>query len=220
MPSLTLVIGNKTYSSWSLRPWFLLKHLGLAFEEIVIPLYEGGTPDAIRRYSAAGKVPVLIDGSTTVWESLAICEYLAERRPDAWPRDAHARAIARSVASEMHAGFASLRAELPMNVRERRSGVEPSSAARADIARVIEIWGTCRQAASGSGPWLFGDFSVADAMYAPVATRFHTYGVALPEHAARYVTTVLTDPAMEEWVAAARKESQRIPGAERGEPVS
>jgi glutathione S-transferase len=219
MPSLTLVIGNKTYSSWSFRPWLLLKHLALPFEEIVVPLYEAGTPDAIRRYSAAGKVPVLIDGATTVWESLAICEYLAERRPDAWPRDAKVRAIARSAAMEMHAGFASLRAELPMNVRERRTGVEPSAAARADIARVLEVWRTCRQAAANGEPWLFGEFSIADAMYAPVATRFDTYGVELPDYAQRYVATVMTDPAVLEWVAAACKETARIPGAERGEPA-
>jgi glutathione S-transferase len=218
MSALTLVIGSKAYSSWSLRPWLLLKHVALPFEEIVIPLYLETTRETLLRYSPSGKVPALVDGATTVWESLAICEYVAERCPDAWPRDAGARALARSVASEMHAGFVALRTELPMNVRERRSGVEPSAAARTDIARVLAVWQTCRQSA-GRGPWLFGEFTIADAMYAPVATRFDTYGVELPDHAARYVETVMNDAAMREWIAAARKDPHRLPERERGERV-
>jgi glutathione S-transferase len=218
--SLTLVIGNKTYSSWSLRPWLLLRHLGVAFDEAVIPLYSPATRKQIGRYSPSGKVPVLIDGTTKVWESLAICEYLGDRHPHVWPRDARARAIARSAAAEMHAGFVALRTELPMNCRERRSGVEPAAAARADIERIVALWAECRAAADAEGPWLFGSFTAADAMYAPVATRFDTYGVALASGAQAYVTTVLQDGAMQEWIAAAQRETQRNTEMERGRPVA
>jgi glutathione S-transferase len=147
MASLTLVIGNKNYSSWSLRPWLSLKHAGIPFAEIRIPLHTRETRERISQCSPSGRIPVLLDGAVRVWESLAICEYIAERFPEArgWPADPHARAIARSVATEMRAGFAALRAELPMNCRAMRSGVVPSSPARADIERVIAIWHTCRE---------------------------------------------------------------------------
>src|SRR5262245_30589737 len=183
MSALTLVIGNKNYSSWSLRPWLLLKHAGVPFAEVRIPLHTRETHERIAHYSPSGRVPVLLDGTVRVWESLAICEYIAERFPEArgWPTDQHARAIARSVAAEMHAGFSALRAELPMNCRAKRAGVVPASAAQADIERVISIWHTCRETFGQDGPWLFGTFTVADAMFVPVALRFETYGVGLSD---------------------------------------
>ena len=157
MSDLTLVIGNKAYSSWSLRPWLLLKHLGVAFQEITVPLHAPDAATQIARYSPSGRVPVLLDGDHVIWESLAIAEFLAERYPEVWPTEAHRRALARSAASEMHAGFTALREELPFNCRARRSGVIPSPAAQADIERVATLWRTCRLTVSDDeGPWLFG----------------------------------------------------------------
>ena len=220
MSALTLVIGNKTYSSWSLRPWLLLKHLGVAFREIAVPLHAPDAAAQIARYSPSGRVPVLLDGDQVIWESLAIGEYLAERYPGVWPADPLRRALARSIASEMHAGFAALREELPFNCRARRSGVLPSPAAQADIARVATLWTTCRSRVSrAEGPWLFGDFSLTDAMFAPVALRFYTYGVMLPEAAQDYVETVRQDPPVQDWILAARAENAVIPHEERGEPL-
>lgn len=221
MASLMLVIGNKNYSSWSLRPWLFLKHAGIPFAEIRIPLNTGETRERIAQYSPSGRVPVLLDGAVRVWESLAICEYIAERFPEArgWPADQHARALARSIAAEMHAGFSALRAELPMNCRAKRSGVVPSSAARADIERGIAIWHMCRETFGQGGPWLFGAFTIADAMFAPVALRFHTYGVELPDMAREYVSTVNEHSAIREWKQAARNETEIIKEEERGNPV-
>ena len=218
--ALTLVIGNKAYSSWSLRPWLLLRRAGVAFEEVRVPLYRDDSPAALRRWSPAGKVPVLIDGDLTIWESLAIVEYLAERFPDAcgWPRDAAARAVARAASSEMHAGFAALRAEMPFNCRQRRR-VTASAAAVADIARVQALWGECRARFGGGGPWLFGAFGPADAMFAPVALRFLTYGVALDATARAYVETVAADAAVQAWIAAGRLEREVIAGSEVGVEV-
>jgi glutathione S-transferase len=223
MADITLVIGNKVYSSWSLRPWLLLKHIGARFSEVKIDLYTGNYRDRILRYSPAGRVPVLIDGSTTVWESLAICEYAAEKWPSAraWPADPAARAHARSIAAEMHAGFTALRAELPMNCRGRRSGVTPSAQAQADIDRIIQIWQTCFRSYRAAGrPWLFGEFTIADAMYAPVALRFYTYAITLPDDAAAYVTTIVEHPAIKSWIQDARQETEVIAQAERGTPIS
>lgn len=220
MSNLILVIGNKNYSSWSLRPWLLMRHLGVEFEEIKVKLYTGNYREEILRYSPAGRVPVLIDGPIRVWESLAICEYAAGKWPQAWPADAAARAHARSIAAEMHAGFSALRSEMPMNCRARRAGVAPSAAAQADIARVIEIWQTCFGAHRAGGNWLFGGFTIADAMFAPVALRFFTYGVALPRDAAAYVNTVVEDPAIKAWIADARQEPEVIAEAERGTPIA
>lgn len=219
MSGLTLVIGNKNYSSWSLRPWILLRQLGVQFSEIKITLYSGNYREQILRYSPAGRVPILIDGPITVWESLAICEYVAEKWPHAWPADTAVRAHARSIASEMHAGFSALRSEFPMNCHARRAGVAPSAAAQADIARVIQIWQTCFASYRSGGRWLFGDFTIPDAMFAPVALRFFTYGVALPQDAAAYVNTVVEDPAIQSWIADARGETEVIADAERGTPI-
>lgn len=220
MSDRTLVIGNKNYSSWSLRPWLLLKHLAVEFQEITVPLHAPDAAAHIARYSPSGRVPVLVDREQVIWESLAIGETLAERYPNVWPADAARRALARAAASEMHAGFAALREELPFNCRARRSGVFPSAAAQADIARIVALWATCRQTVqAGEGAWLFGPFTLADAMFAPVALRFHTYGIALPEAAQAYVETVRQDRFIEAWIQAACQETAVIPGEERGEPV-
>jgi glutathione S-transferase len=220
MSDLTLVIGNKNYSSWSLRPWLLLRQAGIPFTEIRIPLYTPQSRPQILKYSPAGQVPVLIDGATRVWESLAICEWVAERFPKAhaWPEAPAARAMARSVAAEMHGGFASLRAELPMNCRGPRTGVTPSPAALAQIDRVREIWRSCREQHGRSGDFLFGRFGIADAMFAPVVIRFATYGIELTGAARDYAQAVQALPALREWMEGARAESEVLAQFERGEP--
>lgn len=208
MPDITIVLGNKRYSSWSLRPWLALKHTGAAFDEVVIPLYRDGSKEQILRHSPAGKVPILKQDGVTVWESLAICEYLADRFPAAglWPADPAARARARSVSTEMHGGFAALRQNLPMDLS--RQGGDPArvAAAQADIDRVAQIWRDCRAEHGADGPFLFGQFTNADAMYAPVACRFRIYGVTLDPVCAAYVDAVMDLPAMREWTAAAAEE--------------
>jgi glutathione S-transferase len=220
MSELTLIIGNKNYSSWSLRAWLFLKHTGAPFREIRIGLDEPDTKARIAQYSPAGRVPILVDGGLTVWDSLAICEYLSETvlGGKGWPADARQRATARSASAEMHSGFQALRSEMPMNCRARRK-VTPSAAARADIERVISIWDTCRSEHAGAGPWLFGRFSVADAMYAPVVFRFQTYGVSISGSSATYAKTVLAHPAVVEWAAAGHAEIEVVPSDEAGTPV-
>jgi glutathione S-transferase len=221
MSDPTLVIGNKTYSSWSLRPWLLLRQAGIPFTEIRIPLYTPESSAEIAKYSPSGHVPVLLDGETRVWESLAICEWAAERHPEAgaWPEAPAVRAVARSVASEMHAGFVSLRAELPMYCRGRRKGVSPSPAALAQIERVRTIWRDCRARHGRGGDFLFGRFGIADAMFAPVVLRFDTYGVELSGAARDYAEAVKALPALREWAAAARTETEVLAKFERGEPL-
>lgn len=207
---LQLVIGNKNFSSWSLRPWLLLKQAGLPFREIPVRLRQADTKAQILLHSPSGKVPALIDDDLTVWDSLAICEYLAEKaslkQVDLWPADPKARAEARSVSAEMHSGFAALRQQMSMEVAARRPGEGQTPEVLADIARIADLWTSCRERFAAAGPFLFGDFSVADAMYAPVAFRFHTYGVELPPLAAAYRDTLLALPAMQEWAAGARAE--------------
>jgi glutathione S-transferase len=208
-----LVIGNKTWSSWSLRPWLLMTRFGIPFEEIVVGLRQSTTAAQIAHHSPSGKVPVLIDGPLSVWDSLAIAEYLAERHPDLplWPQDAGARAIARSVSAEMHSGFAPLRQNCPMDVLARGlSPVDPAAVA-ADVSRIVAIWGMCRAAHGGRGPFLFSQFSVADAMFAPVASRFATYGIDLGAAgddgtAAAYAQTLMNLPEMADWINGARDE--------------
>lgn len=210
--SLTLVMGNKNYSSWSLRAWLFLDAMGVEFEEILIPLDQPGYKEAIRRYSPSGFVPVLLDGKRRIWEALAICEYVAERKAlAAWPADADARAEALAVAHEMHAGFADLRNEFPMNCRARISGVTPSAGALRDVARISEIWSGCRERHGAGGPYLFGEFGVADAMFAPVAFRCRTYGLALDPAAANYADSLLAHPSVKRWEAGARAETETIP---------
>lgn len=210
---LTLVIGNKNYSSWSLRPWLLLRHADVPFEEIRIPLYQPDSKRELLKYSPSGKVPALIDGDVTLWESLAICEYVAERFPERhlWPRDAKARALARAVSSEMHAGFANLRSHMSMNCRRRWPDKGRAPGVQEDIDRVRAIWNDCRARFGSGGPFLFGAFSVADAMYAPVALRFETYAVSLDPVSRAYSDTMLGLSAMQEWIEAGKAETEILP---------
>jgi len=216
---LELVIGNKNYSSWSLRPWVLLTALGVPFRETRIPLFEPASQAALAAAAPHGKVPVLRDetGAPVAWESLAICETIAEQAPHAWPADARSRAHARSVSHEMHAGFAALRAELPLNCRARRRGVVPGAAAARDIARIQQIWAGCRDRHAAAGPWLFGAYSIADAMYAPVVFRFATYGIECPGAAGDYAAHALASGPMQAWLAGARAEREVIAQAEIGQ---
>jgi glutathione S-transferase len=211
MPQYTLVIGNKAYSSWSMRPWLLMKQAGIAFDEIRIPLYQDGHDIKIRRYSPAGRVPVLIDGAIAVWDSLAICEYLAERHAEKnlWPADAAARAHGRAISAEMHAGFAELRSHMGMNVRRRFPGAGRTPDVANDIARIEQLWNDCQQ--RYGGPFLLGAFSIADAMYAPVATRFRTYAVEIAGAAQRYAEMLLDLPAVRAWYADAAVETEVLP---------
>ena len=206
--ALTLVVGNKNYSSWSMRPWLVLKKSGAAFEEIVIPLDRPETRAEIFKHSPSGFVPTLKDDELTIWESLAICEYLAGKFPDAnlWPKDPSARAIARSVSNEMHSGFSALRTNMPMNVRGNLPGKGRAPGVQEDINRISAIWRDCRTRFGQNGPYLFGAFSIADAMYAPVASRLVTYQVDLDADAKAYVNTLWSDPAMAAWVEGARRE--------------
>jgi len=204
--SLILVIGTKRFSSWSLRPWLALKATGAPFEEVEIALRQPGTKAEILKWSAAGKVPVLIDDGLLVWDSLAICEYLAERFPAAglWPDERSARAVARSVAAEMHAGFPVLRQQCPMDVLLDEALAEPGPDLLAEIARIDALWSECRSRFGADGPFLFGRFTIADAMYAPVVTRFATYHLPLGPVAAAYRDAVLAWPGLADWIAAAR----------------
>jgi glutathione S-transferase len=213
MPNLVLVIGNKAYSSWSLRPWLLMRQAGIGFEEIRLSLYADGAKQAILRYSAAGKVPVLKDGGLTIWDSLAICEYLAEKYPDKrlWPPETAARAHARCVCAEMHSGFTHLRTQMPMNVRREITGRARTAEVGAEIARIEAIWNECRTRFGERGPFLFGAFSIADAMYAPVVSRLRTYGVPLAGAAGQYAGAIHALPAMQEWIAGARSETEVNP---------
>jgi glutathione S-transferase len=206
---LHLVIGNKNYSSWSLRPWLAMKVAGIAFDETVISLEAPDFKARATALSGAGRVPVLIDGDIRVWESLAILEYLAEKFPAAalWPQHADARAHARAIASEMHAGFLPLRRHLPMNVRRPVKTRALDSGAAADAARIEAIWNECRARFGADGPFLFGKFSAADAMYAPVVWRFHTYAVELSAVAQSYMRAIMALPAWGEWGDAARRET-------------
>ena len=210
--SLTLVIGNKNYSSWSLRPWIALKQAGIAFNEVVVLLDQADTKARIAAYSPAGRVPVLIHDDLHIWDSLAIVEYLAETFPDKnlWPRDVPARTRARSVTAEMHSGFGALRSAMPMNCRAQLPGLGVNAESSRDIARIVEIWSSCRAEFGAGGDFLFGAFSIADAFFAPVTSRFVTYAVDLPPAAARYVEAVQKLPAMQAWIAAARLEPQRL----------
>lgn len=213
MASPTLVIGNKAYSSWSLRPWLLMKHAGIAFQEVRIPLYREDSKKTILRYSPAARVPVLVDGSLTVWDSLAICEYLAEKHPQKqlWPGDIGARANARSISAEMHSGFVNLRGQMAMNVRRRLPGRGRTPEVLAEISRIQSMWNDCRARFGVDGPFLYGEFSVADAMYAPVVSRFHTYEVELEGAAREYAEFVYALAAMQEWIAGANAETEVIP---------
>jgi glutathione S-transferase len=207
--ALHLIIGNKNYSSWSMRPWLAMKVLGISFSEELHSLDDADFKEHVTRVSGSGKVPALADGGIQVWESLAILEYLAEKFPQAglWPANPAARALARAVAAEMHAGFLPLRRHLPMNMwRPVRARALPDDVA-ADVARVEFIWTDCRTRFGQTGPFLFGAFGAADAMYAPVVSRFHTYAVPVGPVAERYMRAMMALPAWMEWRAAALQES-------------
>jgi glutathione S-transferase len=212
MADFTLVTGNKNYSSWSLRGWLVARIAGIAFDEIVVPLDLPETQASIRKHSPSGRVPVLLHRGLAVWESLAIAEYLHELEPSAglWPTAPAARAQARSIAAEMHAGFAELRTNMPMNIRASYPGKGMTPAVRADIERITSLWRDCRKRFAGAVPrddgFLFGPITAADAMYAPVVTRFRTYGVKLDSDAEAYCRAVLGHPAMKEWIDAANHE--------------
>jgi len=197
-----LVIGNKNYSSWSLRPWIAMKELGITFEEKRIPLYGPGSREEILKASPSSKVPCLVDGEVKVWDSLAILEYLAEKYPRLWPADEEERARARSISAEMHSGFSALRTHMSMNVRKRYPGKGRTPEVLADMDRIKSIWEQAK------GPFLFGSFTAADAMYAPVVLRFRTYEVDV---CPAYMKAMLGLPGMKEWIASAESERESIP---------
>jgi glutathione S-transferase len=202
-----LVIGDKHLSSWSLRPWILLKHLGVPFEEIRLALDTPQFRDDIGRHSPAGRVPVLVDGAVRVWDSIAICEYVNEiSGGTAWPADPAARATARAVSAEMHAGFAALRSAWILKAASTGLEVPLDAEARADFARIESIWSECRRSFAAQGPWLFGGYSIADAMYAPIVLRFNTYGAQLSGGAREYFEFALRDPWLIEWIHGAEQE--------------
>jgi glutathione S-transferase len=214
MASLKLVIGNKNYSSWSMRPWLALTVAGLDFQEVVIGLDQPDTKARILEHSPAGRVPVLIDGAVTVWESLAILEYVAEKAPKAllWPSDPAARAHARAISAEMHAGFAAMRQHLPMNLWRARNRRDLTPAVRADVTRIMQMWHDTRARFGAGGPFLFGAFGAADCMYAPVVTRFDTYDVEVDGGTRAYMNAILKHPAFRAWHAGAMAEKTKGPG--------
>jgi glutathione S-transferase len=210
--SLTLVIANKCYSSWSFRPWILMRHLGIPFEEVVVPLAEPSTRDALLTHTPSAKAPCLHDGGITVWDSSAIIEYLAESFPEhaVWPKDRLARATARSLAAEMHAGFMELRALLPMNMRRKVQRLELTEGAVADIARLEQAFAQAREHFGRGGDFLFGDFCAADAMFAPVVNRLHVYDVPVTPTTRTYMGRMMALPAWQEWSAQAAVEPWTI----------
>ena len=204
---LQLVIGDKNLSSWSLRPWMLLHHAGLEFREIRLQLDTPQFRSEVARYSPAGRVPVLLDGERRVWDSLAICEYVNELAGmKCWPDDAAARAVARSVSAEMHSGFQALRSTWSLRAAVTGLVVPLGADAKADVARIDALWSDCRARHAAAGPWLFGRYSVADAMYAPVVLRFRTYGAELSASARAYMDRALADPVLQQWIADAEHE--------------
>ena len=219
MGELTLVIGTRNYSSWSLRPWLLLRHLGIPFSERLVHLDTPQFAADVPQLSPTARVPVLLHDGLVIWESLAICEYLVELAGGrGWPADRAARARARAVAAEIHSGLAALRAACPMNARASGRRVPMTPALARDVARVDALWCECRERHAGEGPWLFGGYSAADAMYGPVVLRFRTYDLPLSPAATVYLDTVLADGAMAEWVAAATVEGVIVAADEAGQP--
>ncbi len=209
---MKLIIGNKNYSSWSLRAWLAAKQSGLSFEEIIVPIHTDEWPEQKKQMGeiapSQGKVPVLWDGDAVVWDSLAIVDYLADKvgRDRFWPKADDARAMARSMVAEMHSGYQSLRAECTMNIRRRVEGHKISDAARSDIVRILTLWAEARARFGKGGPFLFGSYSAADIFYAPVVSRFLTYGIAVPGFAATYMEAVWEHEWLQAWVAAAEAE--------------
>ena len=211
-----LVIGNKNYSSWSLRPWLLMKVCNIEFEEVNIQLYSSEGKAKIRKLSAAGKVPLLIADGQTVWDSLAIAEYLAEHHPEKilWPLASDSRAIARSVVSEMHSSFTEIRNALPMNCRLLMTYTNINEPLQQEIDRICHIWRDCRENFGEQGKFLFGEFSIADAFYAPIVLRFYSYGIVVGETERQYIDQILSMPQLQEWISAAKEETAVITGYE------
>ncbi|HVC00951.1 MAG TPA: glutathione S-transferase family protein [Steroidobacteraceae bacterium] len=210
-----LVLGSKNYSSWSLRPWLMLRRLGFEFQERVIQFDAPDYREQIAALSASRRVPVLIDDGFAIWDSLAICEYAIDRTGRGLPQDRQARALARAVAAEMHSGFPALRTQCPMNVRAQGKRVPQTPELLADVARIDAIWSDCRARFGGGGGWLFGEFSLADAMFAPVVFRFASYGAALAPASAAYLAHALGDPQMAEWRSAAMREGHPLADTDR-----
>lgn len=221
---IKLVIGNKNYSSWSLRAWLYMRMSNIPFEEVRLSLLRAGWKTEILKYSGAGRVPILMDDGLVVWDSLAIVEYLAEKYPNSvgWPEDASARARARSVSSEMHAGFQHLRDELPQNVRMRRplSEAQLSESCIGEVQRIDDIWRDCRLACGAASPWLFGSFSIADVMFAPVALRFVTYSIDVSVESRHFVTGVQSLEPIKEWCDEAAREPEALDFVDALKPVS
>jgi len=212
----TLVIGNKNYSSWSLRAWLWIRHIGLVFDEVPVSLFTESMSDQLDPYYSNNKVPVLLHKDLEIWDSLAILEYLVSLYPgQGLPEGLESRAVARSLCAEMHSSFTSLRNELPMNCRREPAPLLLSDACIADIDRIQSLWQHAGKYSEGDGPWLFGSFGIADAMFAPVALRFNRYRVSLAKPASAYVDRLLDHPAMIEWVAAGRAETMIIAEEER-----
>ena len=207
-----LIIGNKNYSSWSLRPWLLLKVKGLEFKETKISLYTEGSKAELLKFSATGKVPVFEHAGNIVWDSLAICEYIADVFPNAncWPENLEERSLARSISNEMHSGFLSIRNTLHMNCRLAIVLDKISAEVQSDIDRICEIWRLCRGKYSTSGEFLFGDFTIADAMYAPIVLRFQSYGIKVGNIEREYMDKILSIPALKNWVSAGISETELI----------
>lgn len=212
MADLTLIIGNKNYSSWSLRPWFFMQFHQMGFEEIRVPLFTKDTDQQLSAYNSDSKVPVLQDGDLTVWDTLAIMEYLSETYLDnkGWPQDRKSRAFARSISAEMHSSYSHIRNELPMNCRKNFTHILPSAEALREINRITHLWASCRQQHSNAGPWLFGGFSIADAMFAPIALRFNGYNINLSDEAQSYVELILNHPAIKKWIESGKQELEVI----------
>lgn len=212
MSELTLIIGNKNYSSWSLRPWIFLKQMGIPFREKRVPLFTDTTRAELEAYGSDYKVPILKDGDLIVWDSLAILEHLSEKHlnGNGWPGNADARAIARSVSSEMHSSFSNVRGEMPMNCRRQFKDFQPSPAAKREVERIKSLWRQCRTQYGSNGEWLFGDYSIADAMFAPIALRFHSYDIPLDGIERAYLQSELNQPGIIEWIEAGKEETEII----------
>ena len=204
---MKLYIGNKNYSSWSRRPWIAMKSAGISFEEEIVWLRRPDTPESLRRASPTGKVPVLVDGDLVIPESIAILEYLAERAPALWPADSSARAVARAISAEMHAGFAPLRMACSMEILRKPAPIPMAADVQANVDRIVAIWTHCRARFGAGGEFLFGKtFCNADAMFAPVVNRFHAYAIPVPGTVRAYMDAVMATPAWREWEAGARAE--------------
>lgn len=212
MNNLTLIFGNKNYSSWSLRPWVFLKHYDISFKEKRIALFTETTNKELEQYNSDFKVPVLKDDDLIIWDSLSILEYVSEKylHSNGWPQDEKARAVARSVSAEMHSSFIHVRNELPMNCRKQFEGIILSVDAKEEIERIKTLWRTCRHKYGADGEWLFGKYSIADAMFAPIALRFYGYNIPLEGVEAAYVESVLNQPCIIEWIEAGKHEKEII----------